>query len=71
METKKEKTQLNDYEIEFIINVLAQDKTNLQCVLNNEELDYVLQFHNKVINKLHNIIMVSKEERLQKRMNNK
>ena len=69
METKKEKIELNDYEIQFIIDVLKHDKTNLQCVLNNEELDYVLLIHKKLIDKLNNILILSDKKEFEKRTN--
>ena len=69
METKKEKIELNHYEIQFIIDVLKHDKTNLQCLLNNKELDYVLLIHKKLINKLNNILILSDKKEFEKRTN--
>ena len=52
----KIKETLNHHEIDFLIDVLKQDKTNLQSILNNKELDYVFKMHNKLIYKM-NIIL--------------
>jgi len=50
------KRTLSHYEIDFLIKVLKQDKNNLQLILNNKELDYVLKMHDKLIFKLDDIL---------------
>tara|TARA_Y100001963_G_scaffold108542_1_gene150059 strand:+ start:344 stop:550 length:207 start_codon:yes stop_codon:yes gene_type:complete len=56
MNNTKIKRTLSHQEIDFLIDVLKQDKTNLQSILNNKELDYVFKMHNKLIFKLTNIL---------------
>tara|TARA_R100001460_G_scaffold35254_3_gene67938 strand:+ start:391 stop:597 length:207 start_codon:yes stop_codon:yes gene_type:complete len=56
MNNTKIKRTLSHHEIDFLIDVLKQDKTNLQSILNNKELDYVFKMHNKLIFKLTNIL---------------
>ena len=66
MEIKKEKIQLNDYEIEFIIDVLEKDKIETQWFLDNKELDEVFKLYNEVIAKLNTMLIVSKNKTLNK-----
>lgn len=56
MNNTKIKRTLSHYEIDFLIKVLIQDRTNLESILNNKELDYVLKMHNKLIFKLDEIL---------------
>ena len=67
METKKEKIQLNDFELEFIIDVLEKDKIETQWFLDNKELDEVFKLYNEVIAKLNTMLIVSKNKTLNKK----
>ena len=67
METKKEKIQLNDFELEFIIDVLEKDKIETQWFLDNKELDEVFKLYNEVIDKLNTMLIVSKNKTLNKK----
>tara|TARA_Y200000002_G_scaffold308194_1_gene264424 strand:- start:261 stop:494 length:234 start_codon:yes stop_codon:yes gene_type:complete len=59
---------INHDEIEFLIDVLKHDKSNLKSFLNNKELDYVFILHNKLINRLHNILIEAQKEVTEKRL---
>tara|TARA_R110002050_G_scaffold6770_3_gene27276 strand:- start:921 stop:1124 length:204 start_codon:yes stop_codon:yes gene_type:complete len=66
METKKEKIQLNDFELEFIIDVLEKDKIETQWFLDNKELDMLFKLYNEVITKLNTMLIVSKNKTVNK-----
>ena len=66
METKKEKIQLNDFELEFIIDVLEKDKIETQWFLDNKELDMLFKLYNEVITKLNTMLIVYKNKTVNK-----
>ncbi len=66
METKKEKIQLNDFELEFLIDVLEHDKINSQWNLDYKELDEVFKIYNEVITKLNTMLIVYKNKTVSK-----
>ena len=66
METKKEKIKLNDFELEFLIDVLEHDKINSQWNLDYKELDEVFKIYNEVITKLNTMLIVYKNKTVSK-----
>ena len=63
MEAIKEKIELEDYELEFLIDVLKHDKINSQWSLDSKELEEVFKLYNEVIDKLILLLTINKNEK--------